>query len=51
MPQQTRQLAAIMFTDMVGYTATMGADEGKAMQLLRKNRSLQESIITKKQGK
>ena len=50
MLETTRQLAAIMFTDIVGYTAMMGADEGNAMQLLRKNRSLQESIITKQQG-
>jgi len=32
MPEQTRQLAAIMFTDIVGYTALMGRDEQKAMQ-------------------
>ena len=33
---QTRQLAAIVFTDIVGYTALMGADEEKAFQLLKK---------------
>ncbi len=38
MPEQTRQLAAIMFTDIVGYTALMGRDEQKAMQLLEQNR-------------
>jgi adenylate cyclase len=31
---QTRQLAAIMFTDIVGYTALMGDDEKKAFELL-----------------
>jgi len=30
MPTQSRQLAAIMFTDIVGYTALMGEDEQKA---------------------
>ena len=29
----TRQLAAIMFVDIAGFTALMGADEAKAMQL------------------
>ncbi len=38
---QTRQLAAIMFTDIVGYTALMGDDEDKAFDLLNKNRQLQ----------
>ena len=34
---QNRQLAAIMFTDIVGYTALMGDDEEKAFSLLKKN--------------
>ena len=42
---QTRQLAAVMFTDIVGYTALMGNDEEKAFQLLRKNREIQKPII------
>ncbi len=43
--QQTRQLAAIMFTDIVGYTALMGNDEQKAFELLRKNREIQKPVI------
>ena len=39
---QTRRLAAIMFTDIVGYTAMMGEDEKKAFELLKKNRKLQK---------
>ncbi len=31
---QSRQLAAIMFTDIVGYTALMGKDSAKALELL-----------------
>src|SRR5207249_7093337 len=47
---QSRQLAAIMFTDIVGYTALMGEDEQKAFKLLRKNRQLQKPIIEKFNG-
>lgn len=42
---QSRQLAAIMFTDIVGYTALMGNDEQHAFTLLNKNRQLQKPII------
>ena len=48
---QSRQLAAIMFTDIVGYTALMGEDEQKAFELLKKNRSIQRPIIEKFNGK
>ena len=46
----SRQLAAIMFTDIVGYTALMGEDEQKAFDLLRKNRQIQKPIIEKFSG-
>jgi len=42
---QSRQLAAVMFTDIVGYTALMGNDEQKAFELLRKNREIQRPVI------
>jgi TolB-like protein/class 3 adenylate cyclase/cytochrome c-type biogenesis protein CcmH/NrfG len=48
---QSRQLAAIMFTDIVGYTALMGKDEQKAFDLLNKNRQIQRPIIEKFNGK
>jgi len=41
----SRQLAAIMFTDIVGYTALMGKDESKAMDILQRNKSIQETLI------
>jgi class 3 adenylate cyclase len=44
------RLAAILFSDIVGYTALMGKDEDRAMQLLRKNTDLHQSIITKYNG-
>ena len=37
---QSRQLAAIMFTDVVGYTALMGNDEQKAFSILNKPRGI-----------
>ncbi len=48
---QTRQLAAIMFTDIVGYTALMGNDEQKAIDLLKKNRMIQKQAIESFNGK
>jgi len=57
MPQERRhtsslrKLAAIMFTDIVGYTALMGSDEKKAFELLHKNRNIQKPIIKKYRGK
>ena len=47
----TRQLAAIMFTDIVGYTAIMGKDEQKAFELLDKNRQIQKPIIEQHNGR
>ena len=48
---KTRQLAAIMFTDIVGYTAIMGKDEEKAFSLLNKNRQIQRPIVEQYGGK
>src|SRR5688572_23262502 len=48
--RSTRQLAAIMFTDIVGYTALMGKDERKAFDLLKANREIQKPLIKQYQG-
>jgi adenylate cyclase len=48
---QSRQLASIMFTDIVGYTSIMGSDEEKAFGLLKKNRELQKPIIESFNGR
>lgn len=47
----SRQLAAIMFTDIVGYTSVMGNDEQKAFEILQRNRELQKPIIEKHKGR
>jgi adenylate cyclase len=46
-----RQLAAIMFTDIVGYTTLMGNDEQQAFTILNKNRALQKPIIEQYNGR
>jgi len=45
-----RRLAAIMFTDIVGYTALMGSDEDKAFDMLARNHTIHETIIKKHNG-
>jgi len=48
---QSRQLAAIMFTDIVGYTALMGNDEQKAFDLLKRNRGIHLKAIEPYNGR
>ena len=45
-----RKLAAIMFTDIVGYMALMSRDEAKALELLQRNRALLKPIIQQFRG-
>jgi len=49
--QQVRQLAAIMFTDMTGYTAMMQEDEQKAKLLRDRHRQVLESLVPAHNGK
>ena len=46
-----RQLACIMFSDIVGYTLLMGDDESKAFKILKRNREIQKPIIERFGGK
>ena len=45
-----RKFAAIMFTDIAGYTAQMSKDEAVAMSLLNKQESLLKPLIAKHNG-
>ena len=45
-----RKLAAIMFTDMVGYTALMQDDEPKARELIQRHRELMKPLVEKHGG-
>ena len=48
---QSRQLAAIMFTDIMGYTALMQEDEVKALQFREKMKQKLEAEISLHKGK
>ena len=45
-----RKLAAIMFTDIAGYTAQMSKDEAVAISLLNKKESVLKPLIAKYNG-
>ncbi|HEX6848929.1 MAG TPA: tetratricopeptide repeat protein [Chitinophagaceae bacterium] len=47
---QDRQLAAIMFTDIVGYTAMMQADEQKAVAVIKHYNSTLEKLVRQFNG-
>jgi len=47
---ETRKLAAIMFTDIVGYSAMMSKDEKLAMSILEINRGIHKTAIRKFKG-
>ncbi len=47
----TRELAAIMFSDIVGYTAIMGRDEPMAMRALAAHRELLRGILPRFNGR
>ena len=45
---ETRRLAAIMFTDIVGFSRQMGTDEARTMRLLNAhNRLIQQAVDRK----
>ena len=48
---QTRQLSAIMFTDIVGYTKIMEQSESSAIKLRQRHREVFESVTTEYEGK
>jgi TolB-like protein/Tfp pilus assembly protein PilF len=50
MKKEIRMLAAIMFTDMVGYTVMMQEDEMKAKELRDRHRKVLQDLITEHNG-
>ncbi|MCD4696425.1 MAG: tetratricopeptide repeat protein [Bacteroidales bacterium] len=51
MPDKPHKLAAIVFTDIVGYTKSMDKDEQHAMQLLQKQREIVVPLVEAHDGK
>ena len=47
----TRELAAIMFSDIAGYTAIMGRDEHAALRALDAHRQLLRTVLPKFNGR
>ena len=47
---QSRQLAAIMFTDIVGYTAMMQTDEQKAVAVIKHYNTTLETLVSRFNG-
>ena len=47
----TRELAAIMFSDIAGYTLIMGRDEARAMHALIEHRALLRTLLPKFNGR
>jgi class 3 adenylate cyclase len=50
MPDQTRKLAAIVFTDIVGFTKLSAENEPAALSLLEKQRELLKPIVDNHSG-
>ena len=48
---EQRRLAAVMFTDIVGYTSLTGSNEQLALQILEEHRSLLRPVFAKYSGK
>jgi adenylate cyclase len=47
---ETRKLAAIMFTDIVGFSRQMGADEARMLRLLGVHNQLIQQAVTDHHG-
>src|SRR6185295_7918510 len=49
-PAEQRKLAAIMFTDMVGYSAIAQRNEALALELLEEHRTVVRRILPRHRG-
>ena len=50
-PNPTRELAAIMFSDIVGYTALMGRDEREGLRAVREHREHLRAVLPQFNGR
>jgi len=51
MSEESRRIVAMMFSDIVGYTAAMGADEETAIRVVSRSREIQKEFVRKFEGK
>lgn len=51
MTEPQRKLAAVMMTDVVGYSSMMSENEDSALKILDKNRSVQKPLVEQFHGK
>ena len=49
-PAETRKLAAIMFTDMVGFSRQMGSDEARMLRLLDVHNQIIRQAVAEHRG-
>src|SRR5262244_3547190 len=49
-PTETRKLAAIMFTDIVGFSRQMGADEARMLRLLEIHNQIIQQTVAENHG-
>src|ERR1700756_5646296 len=49
-PAETRRLAAIMFTDIVGFSRQMGANEARTLRLLEVHNQIIQQAVTEHHG-
>src|SRR5712692_4473850 len=49
-PAETRKLAAIMFTDIVGFSRQMGADEARTLRLLTAHNQIVQQAVAEYSG-
>ena len=50
-PTETRRLAAVMFTDIVGFSRQMGSNETHTLQLLETHNQLIRQLVSAYHGK
>ena len=50
MSDETRKIAAVLFSDIVGFTSAMGQDEETAIKVVSRSRVVQKELVHKHKG-
>lgn len=50
MSDETRKIAAVLFSDIVGFTSAMGQDEDTAIRVVGRSRAVQKELVRKHNG-